>query len=191
MPVTVKRASLWTIDTPNHPGTLAATLQPLAEGKVNLDLVMGYSLPDKSAATIEVYPVTTQQGQRTARATGFRKSPFPCVSVTGTNCVGLGRRIAAALAEAGININFFLAQVVDKRYTAMFSFEADSEADLAVKIIRKAVKTEPAVAGNRKASKKTGRSSASAARATRSVSRKKSAGGAAKKTIRSKARRRR
>ena len=191
MPVTVKRASLWTIDTPNHPGTLAETLQPLAEGKVNLDLVMGYSLPDKSAATIEVFPVTTQKGQRTARATGFRKSPFPCVSVTGPNRVGLGRRIAAALAEAGININFFLAQVVDKRYTAMFSFEADSEADLAVKIIRKAVKATPSAAGKRKTTKKAGRPSAIPARAIRSVSRKKSTGNTAKKTIRSKARPRR
>lgn len=181
MPVTVKRATLWTIDTPNTPGTLAATLQPLAEGKVNLDLVMGYSHPDKSGATIEVYPVTTPPAQRTARATGFRRSEFPCVSVTGHNRVGLGRRIAAALAEAGININFFLAQVVDKRYAAMFSFEAESEADLAVKIIRKAVQSEPAGSKKSKARKQTGGSASKQPRAGRSTSRKKSAGRAAGK----------
>lgn len=169
MPVTVKRATLWTINTPNTSGTLAATLRPLAEKKVNLDLVMGYSHPDKLAATIEVYPVTGAQAERTARAAGFSKSAFPCVCVSGENRVGLGRQIASALADAGININFFLAQVVDKRYAAMFSFEAESEADLAVKIIRQAVRRPPAT------TKETTRSGARRARSLAVASVKKSA----------------
>jgi len=146
MAVTVKRATLWTIDTPNRPGTLAATLSPLAEAHANLDLVMGYSHPDKQAATIEVYPVTGARPKRAAAEAGFQESSFPCVTVTGENRVGLGRAIAGALAEAGINLNFFVAQVVGRQYTGIFSFEADSEADLAVKIIRKA--TREHLAGN-------------------------------------------
>ncbi|MCG8405881.1 MAG: hypothetical protein MI923_11865 [Phycisphaerales bacterium] len=142
MSVTVKRATLWTIDTSNTPGTLASTLGPLADRRVNLDLVMGYSHPDKSGATIEVYPVSSQHAQKAAKATGFSKSAFPCVTVTGKNRVGLGRQIAAALSDVGINLNFFMAQVVDHKYTGMFSFEAESEADLAVKIIRQAVKAK-------------------------------------------------
>ncbi len=47
--------------------------------------------------------------------------------------------MARALAEAGININFFVAQSLGDSYTGLFSFEASAEADLAVKIIRKAV----------------------------------------------------
>lgn len=140
MPVTVKRADLWTVDTVNSAGTLARTLAPLADSKVNLQVVMGYSHPDKTTATIEVYPVTSAASRRAARAAGFSKSAFPCVTVSGSNAAGLGRRITAALAEAGINLNFFVAQVIGKQYTGMFSFEADSEADLAVKIIRRAVK---------------------------------------------------
>jgi len=140
MSVKVKRATLWTINAPNSPGMLAATLTPLAEQRVNLDLVMGYSHPDKHRATIEVFPLEKPKAQKAARHAGFTKSGFPCVSVTGQNRAGLGRHIAAALSGAGININFFIAQVVGRQYTGMFSFEADSEADLAVKIIRDATR---------------------------------------------------
>lgn len=147
MAVTVKRATLWTIQTSNASGSLASTLSPLAHKGVNLDLVMGYSHPNKRAATIEVYPVDSPAAQRAARSSGFAKSAFPCVCVSGPNRVGLGRQIAAALADGGININFFVGQVIGKHYTGMFSFEADSEADLAVRIIRQAVKKSPAANG--------------------------------------------
>ncbi len=149
MALTVKRATLWSIEAPNTPGTLAATLSPLAEQEVDLDLVMGYSHPDKTSATIEVYPVESSRARRAARQSGFSRSAFPCVTVTGDNWAGLGRGIAAALADVGINVNFFLAQVIDKKYTGMFSFEAESEADLAVKIIRDALRkmSEPARKG--------------------------------------------
>lgn len=140
MAVTVRRATLWSTNTGNTPGALARTLSPLAESGVNLDLVMGFSHPDKTQATIEVFPVEGSKDQRAARRTGFQKSGFPCVWVIGENRAGLGRGIAAALADAGINLNFFIAQVVRKEYVGMFSFEAESEADLAVKIIRKAVR---------------------------------------------------
>ena len=83
MSVTVKRATLWTIDTPNTPGTLASTLTPLANRNVNLALVMGYSHPDKTAATIEVYPISSPRAQKAAKSSGFAQSSFPCVTVTG------------------------------------------------------------------------------------------------------------
>lgn len=163
MAVTVKRATLWTTNTSNTPGALASSLAPLAEGSVNLDLVMGYSHQDKAGATIEVFPVQGSSSQRAARRAGYQKSAFPCVWIMGNNRVGLGRQIASALAEAGININFFIAQVVRNEYVGMFSFEANSEADLAVKIIRKAVKQMPKsamrgakAAGRPKKTKKTG-----------------------------------
>ncbi len=143
MALTVKRATLWSIEAPNTPGTLAATLSPLAEQQVDLNLVMGYSHPDKTSATIEVYPVESSRARRAARQSGFSKSAFPCVTVTGDNWPGLGRGIASALADVGINVNFFLAQVVGRKYTGMFSFEAESEADLAVKIIRNALRRPP------------------------------------------------
>lgn len=171
MAVTVKRATLWTTHTSNTPGSLAASLSPLAEGNVNLDLVMGYSHPDKAGATIEVFPVEGNGAQRSARRAGYQKSGFPCVWIMGQNRIGLGRQIASALAEAGININFFIAQVVRREYVGMFSFEANSEADLAVKIIREAVKHKPLAVTRSRTTKAASKKKKSATtRASRSAS---------------------
>ncbi len=172
MAVTVSRATLWTNDTPNTPGTLAETLKPLAEGKTNLDLVMGYSHPDKTGATIEVFPVVSQTARKAARTSGFSKSAFPCVSVTGPNHVGLGREIAAALAEAGINLNFVVAQVIGQQFAGMFSFEANSEADLAVKIIRQAIRHAPGTAKRKTRRATAARTPGKTAKKKRSVARK-------------------
>ncbi len=173
MAVTVSRATLWTNDTANTPGTLAETLKPLAEGKANLDLVMGYSHPDKAGATIEVFPVVSQTARKAARTSGFSKSSFPCVSVTGPNHVGLGREIASALADAGINLNFFVAQVIGKQFAGMFSFEAESEADLAVKIIRQAIRATPGAAKKKTRRATTARTSGKTVKKKRSVAKKK------------------
>jgi len=145
MSVIVKRATLWRAETANTPGVLAQTLRPLAENRVDLDIVMGYVFPDRSQAAIEISPVAGPRAQRAARDAGLTRSEFPCVQISGSNRPGLGFAIAQALSDAGININFFVAQVVGNRYSAMFGFEATVDADAAVHIIRKAV-----AAGSRK-----------------------------------------
>ncbi len=141
MSVTVKRANLWRVEISNSPGTLAQTLEPFASGGVNLDVVMGYSYPDKRIAAIEVFPVTTGKSLKAARTAGLSKSNFPCVVVSGQDKPGLGHSVASALADAGINLNFCVAQKLGKQYAGIFSFEAASEADLAVKIIREAIRS--------------------------------------------------
>ncbi len=139
MAVSVKRATLWRTETDNNPGTLAQVLAPFADNKTNLNIVMGYAYADKRRAAIEVFPITTGRSQRAARAAGLQKSDFPCVVISGDDRPGLGHAVAAALSDAGINLNFCVAQTLGKRYTGIFSFEAASEADLAVRLIRKAL----------------------------------------------------
>lgn len=148
MSITVRRADLWRAETANTPGSLASTLKPLAEKGTDLEIVMGYANPDRSGAVVEVSPVSTSADRKAARAAGLAQSTYPCVVISGANRSGLGYDVARALADAGININFFVAQSLGDSYTGLFSFEASAEADLAVKIIRKAVgnggKTPPA-----------------------------------------------
>ncbi len=160
MPVTVKRANLWRVVTANTPGALAEALAPFAEQKVNLDIMMGYAYPDKRKAAIEVFPVRSGRPQKAARSAGLSKSSFPCVVISGQDRIGLGHTVATALSEAGINLNFCVAQTLGKRYTGMFSFEAESEADLAVKIIRSALRRRPARISKTRSAKDTKRTRA-------------------------------
>jgi hypothetical protein len=43
--------------------------------------------------------------------------------VEGDNRPGLGHAIAKAIGDAGINISFVMAQVVGRRYSAVFGLE--------------------------------------------------------------------
>lgn len=143
MGVTVKRAILWRSETRNSPGMLARTLHPLADSKQDLQLVIGYAYPDRQSAAIEVFPVEGAEAKSAARRAGLESCNFPCLVVTGDNRAGLSYQIANSLADAGVNLNFFIAQKIGKQYTALFGFEAESEADLAVKIIRKVAAAAP------------------------------------------------
>jgi hypothetical protein len=53
---------------------------------------------------------------------------------------GLGSEIAEAIAGAGINVNFLVAQVVGRRYSAVYGFETEEEARIATSLIKKVSK---------------------------------------------------
>ena len=143
MAITLKKITLWRKEVDNRPGALAATLAPLAQARTDLQTVMGYRYPgDQGKAAIELQPVSGKKAIEAARSAGLAASPIPTVLVQGDNRPGLGHTIAKALGDAGINLGFVLAQVVGRKYAAVFGFENDSDAAKAIALIRKA--TAPA-----------------------------------------------
>src|SRR5712692_9812874 len=124
MAVTVKKAMLWRKEVDNRPGMLASTLQPLAEAGADLQVVMAYRYPGgEDKAAIELHPVSGRKPNAAARAAGLAPSSIPVLLVEGDNKPGLGHAIAKALGEAGINMSFVMAQVVGRKYAAVFGFE--------------------------------------------------------------------
>jgi hypothetical protein len=100
---------------------------------------MGYRYPrDQDKATIELYPVSGRKAIEAARSAELAASSIPTVLLQGDNRPGLGHTIAKALGDAGINLSFVLAQVVGRKYAAVFGFENDSDAAKAIALIRKA-----------------------------------------------------
>ncbi len=139
MAVTVKRITLWRREVENRPGVLASTLEPLAQAKADLKVVMGYRLPgQESRAAIEVHPVVGRKATAAAHAMGLAASAIPTLLVDGDNRPGLGHALAQAIADANINLGFVLAQVVGRRYSAVLGFENDSDAVKAAVVVRKA-----------------------------------------------------
>jgi len=138
MPVTVKNVTIWRKEVPNQPGVLAAALGPLAQAGANLKVLMGYRLPgEEGRAAIELYPITGAKAAKAAAAVGFIKSHIPALHVEGSDKPALMNAIAKALAGAGINITFLVAQVVGRKYTAIWGFESDEAARKAAALIRK------------------------------------------------------
>ena len=93
-------------------------------------MVMGYRIPGQhERAVIEVWPVSGKKMSQAAGAVGLRPSETPTLLVTGDDRPGLGHSMARALADAGINMVFLVAQVVGRRYSAVFGFESAADAD--------------------------------------------------------------
>ena len=135
----VKKIMLWRRDVDDRAGSLARVLEPLAGGGTSLQVVMGYRYPGQGGrAAIEVSPVVGRKATVAAQGAGLAPAPIPTLLVQGDDQPGLGYALAEAMAAAGINLNFLVAQVVDGRYSAIFGFDSDAEADMASGLIKKA-----------------------------------------------------
>lgn len=138
MAIKVKTITLWRRDTEHKPGALARTLEPLARAGADLRVVMGYRHPgEEGRATIELYPIAGKKTTAAAGAAGLAASDIPTLLVEGDDKPGIGHALSRAIADAGINVSFLLAQVFGRKYSAILGFETDADAKRAAAIIRK------------------------------------------------------
>lgn len=143
MALTLKKIVLWRKEVSDQAGMLASALAPLAHAGTDVHVVMAYRFPhQESKAAIELYPVTGKKSAAAAKEAGFSASDIPALLVEGDNRAGFGYTAAQAIADAGINIDFLVAQVVGKKYSAVFGFESDADAAKCAAIIRKAGATK-------------------------------------------------
>lgn len=139
MALTVKKITLWRKHVENRAGILAGALAPLAHAGANIHVVLAYRYPgQESKGAIELYPVTGKKSAAAAREAGFGASNIPALLVEGDDRPGLGYATAQAIADAGIGLDFLVAQVIGKKYSAVFGFESDADAAKCAAIIRKA-----------------------------------------------------
>jgi len=140
MAVSIRKLTLWRTEVQHRPGALSELLEPLSAAGADLQIVMGYRIPgQKTRAVIEVAPVGTRKVAQAAEGAGLAPGGAPTLLVLGDNRPGLANRIASALAESGVNIAFLVAQVVGRRYSAVFGFESEADLDKAADRIRAAV----------------------------------------------------
>jgi hypothetical protein len=138
MAIRVKPIMLWRAEIENKPGGLASVLEPLQA--VGLQVVMGYRYPgNESKAAVEVYPITAKKAVQAAQAAGLSSASIPALLVEGDDRPGLGYAISAALAQAGINMDFLIGQVIGRKHSTVIGFETDEQARKAVPLIKKAV----------------------------------------------------
>jgi hypothetical protein len=139
MAVKVKRITLWRKELENKAGTLAGTLEPLAKAGTDLQVVMGYRYPGEGAkAAVELFPIGNKKATQAAQGAGLVASSIPALYVEGDNRPGLGHGITQAIAEAGVNLDFLVAQVIGRKYSAVLGFENEPDAAKATALIKKA-----------------------------------------------------
>ncbi len=137
MAIQIRKIQLWRREAPDAPGTGASTLEPFARAGASLQLVMGYRIHDGRAA-VEVWPVEGKKTRAAAQAAGLSPAPIPALLVQGDDRPGLGHAFARAVADAGINLAFLMAQVVGRKFSAVFGFGTEADQKAAAGLIRKA-----------------------------------------------------
>ena len=137
MAITVKKAVLWRGEIDNRPGTLASALEPLAQAGADLQLVMAYRYPGADKGALELHPVSGKKPKDAAQTAGLAPSSIPVLLIEGDNRAGLGYALAKAVGDAGINLSFVMAQVVGRRYAAVFGFENEGDAAKAATLIKR------------------------------------------------------
>ena len=138
MPVTVKSISLWRKEVVNQVGVLARTLEPVSKAGANLRVLMGYRYPgDATKAALELFPVAGKKVAAAASEAGLVASSIPTLLVEGDDKPGLGQAIAEAIAEARVNMTFFVAQTIGRKFSAVLGFETEADAKTAAPLIKK------------------------------------------------------
>jgi len=139
MPVTVKSISLWRKEVENQVGSLAHTLEPVTRAGASLHVLVGYRYPGEGTkAAIELYPIAGKKVTAAASEAGLSASSIPTLLVEGEDKPGLAFAIAQAMSGAGINMTFFVAQAVGRRFSAVLGFESEADAKTAARLIKKA-----------------------------------------------------
>jgi hypothetical protein len=100
---------------------------------------MGYCYPgERTRAAVELFPVSDKKTTAAAQSAGLATSGIPALHVEGDNRTGLGHSITRALADNGVNLDFLVAHVIGRKFSAVFGFENDGDATKAVSLIKKA-----------------------------------------------------
>jgi hypothetical protein len=137
MAISVKPITLWRRELEDRPGALADALAPLADAGASLKVLMGYRYPgDPSKAAVELFPVAGKRAAAAAERGGFSEAGIPALLIEGDDAAGLGHRLARAVADAGINLDFVVSQVVGRRFSAVFGFARQADADRAVPLLK-------------------------------------------------------
>jgi predicted amino acid-binding ACT domain protein len=139
MAVTVKDITLWRREIDNRPGMLAQVLGPMAKAKADVEVLMAYRFPGhESRGAVELFPISGKKAAAAAQAAGLTAAgDIPAVLVTGTNRPGIGFESTTAIAEAGINLAFVMAQVIGSKFSAVYGFDNDADRRKAVALLKK------------------------------------------------------
>jgi hypothetical protein len=99
---------------------------------------MGYRFPGTHRAAIELYPIAGKKALAAAKEVGLSIAHLPALLIEDDNKPGTANRVAKAIADAGVNIEFLVAQAVGRRYSAVFGFETEEDAKKAATAIKRA-----------------------------------------------------
>jgi hypothetical protein len=131
----ISKGHMWRSTIEDKPGTFAAALEPFAKAGHNLQIVAGWAPSTgsgKQTASMEIFPVTDEKGRQCARDAGMQEmKDLVCLIIEGEDSPGVAYKMAKAIADAGVNTRYAMAQGVKQHFLACFGFHNDADAEKA------------------------------------------------------------
>jgi len=138
----INKVNVWAAEVDDRPGGLAEKLAVLAEAGANFEFLIARRAPEKpGTGVVFLAPVKGAAQRRAATQTGLNTTDsLHSVRVEGPDRPRLGAKMTGALADAGINLRGISAAALGRRSVTYFAFDSASDAETAIRILRKALK---------------------------------------------------
>jgi len=130
MKLQISRVDVWAAGLKDRPGALAEKLDALNQAGVNLEFLIARRTGQKTRqAVVFVTPIKGAAQVRAARKAGFEKTKaLHSVRVACTDKPGLGAKLTACIADAGVNMRGMSAAAIGRRAVVHFAFDTAADA---------------------------------------------------------------
>ena len=138
MALKVAKVDVWAVEIADEPGGLAGVLSAMAGAGASLDCVIARRQADKfRAGVVFLTPVKGKKPQAVAASVGLKHAEdLATLRVEGPDKPGFGSTLAAAIADAGINMRGLSAMTCGKNFVAYLGFDTEQDADRAAKAMK-------------------------------------------------------
>jgi hypothetical protein len=139
MALTVSRVDVWAASLKDRPGALAEKLAPLSDAGANFAFVIARRTETKpGTGVVFVTPLAGREQLAAAKKAKFKKTKsLHSVKVESPDKPGLTTKIAATVAEAGINVRGVSAAAIGKKCILYVAFDKADDATKAARLLRK------------------------------------------------------
>jgi hypothetical protein len=139
MAYSIEKVEVWSGVISDVPGGMAAKLGPLAAAGANLEFVLARR-DHVLGGVIFVAPLSGAALVKAAKQLGLAKSDeLAALRVIGPDKAGLGAKLTASLAGAGINVRGMSAMALAKKSVVMLAFDTKQDAVKAKRLLEKAL----------------------------------------------------
>lgn len=135
----VRQVKVWSTRLDDRAGGLAQKLDVLAKAGVNLEFVIARRTPEQPGkGVVFVTPIEGEAAVKAAQGAGFSVSDsLHSVRVEGPDEPGVGAKLTAALAQAGINLRGLSAAAIGNRMVCHLALDTSNDATKAVEALKR------------------------------------------------------
>jgi hypothetical protein len=139
MSFTIKKFPIWSVEIEDVQGAATGLYKVLADAGADIEFSLCRPLNEKTGkAILFLAPIKGKKQEEAARKADFVERPDVIgVQVQGPSRVGGNFRLTAAIAHANVTMRALVTTVDGSRFTTIFAFKSEEDADAAVKVLHK------------------------------------------------------